>query len=214
MRWLRNNLFLLLILNKESFLPSENEIVIFMPVATLLVQVYTEPSRVESGAQLTLHTELFNRSLGDPVKSFVHPVEAFFPPLLTVTRPWFMSSRPKTACHPPSLDIPHSRNQKTPKQAQNANPQPHRGPRNQTHPAAHIKCKHPQHVWSLGSLVRCLFFLFNHVCLFSIFCSRRCIWNLYTLVTVQSAECLYLLPTCPPTHTHTHTHWPVLEVKG
>lgn len=101
----------------------------------------------------------------------------------------------------PSLDIPHGQKPKTPKKAQNANPQPPR-PRTE-HPTAHIKRKHPQHVWSLGSSVKYLIFLIfffykNHFRLFSIFSSRCRIWNLCALVTVQSAECLYLLQRASP----------------
>lgn len=61
----------------------------------------------------------------------------------------------------PSLDIPYSQKPEIPKQAQNANQQPPR-PRTK-HQTAHIKCKHPENVWSLGSLVKYSDFSFTFI---------------------------------------------------
>lgn len=85
----------------------------------------------------------------------------------------------------PSLDIPHGQKPKTPKKAQNANPQPPR-PRTE-HPTAHIKRKHPQHVWSLGSSVKYLIFL-----IFFFFIKITFVYFLFSAPDVASGICVHL----------------------
>lgn len=151
-RWLRNNLFFMLILNKESFLTHNLKLQCYASCNTPGAGVHQIESS-QKPSLLTQHMELFNRSLKDPVKSYVHPVEAFL--LLTMTYSWLMLSRhrvdfaPKAACHPVT------RHSTRPKTIDNQTGTKCKNPQRlrTKHPTAHIKCKHPENVWSLGSLV-------------------------------------------------------------